>query len=73
MFVGHVATGIQTDLTGLCCPQGHGDVLVWAVTEGHVGVRGPTLSRVCVDVCGPCYHERPCRCLEVMLTDPAPS
>lgn len=61
MSVGHAAAGMQTDLSGLCCPWGHGDVLDLAATEGHVWVSGPTASGFYVDVCGPNYHQRRCR------------
>lgn len=36
--------------------QSHGEVWAGAAVEGHVWVYGHTTARVCVDVCGSCYH-----------------
>lgn len=35
------------------------DIQAWAAAKGHVWVYGPTIGRICVDVCGLCCHHRP--------------
>lgn len=36
--------------------------MVCAAAKGHVGAHGPMAVRGCVDVCGPCYYQRPGAC-----------
>lgn len=54
----------QDDVSGLPATWGHGDILAWAVAEGHVWVSAPTAARASVDVPDFCYHQRLCWCLE---------
>lgn len=50
---------------------GHVDFWARADTEGHVWALGPIVAEVCVAVCGPCYHDSPCRCpWSELLTEP---
>jgi hypothetical protein len=48
-------------------PGNHRDILVCAATLGHVWVHALTAARICVSVCGPCYLQRPCRCVWSVL------
>lgn len=50
------------EVVALATTWGHGDISAHAAMEGHVWVCGPAAAGFCVDVCGPCYHQRPCRC-----------
>lgn len=38
----------HTDLSGLHCHRGHGDVQAHAAAEDHVWIHGPTEARVCL-------------------------
>lgn len=40
---------------------------------GHLWVHGPTVARVCVDVCGSCYYPGSCVCLQSVLQPKATS
>lgn len=39
---------------------GHDDVWVCAAVEEHALAPSPAIAGFCVDVYGPCYHQRPC-------------
>lgn len=43
-------------LVACTATQGHSEVLTQTAAEGHVWVLVPTVSGICVDVCGLCYN-----------------
>lgn len=43
---------VHTDLGGLHCHSGHGDIQAQPIVNSHVWVHGPAVAMVCVDVHG---------------------
>lgn len=50
----------QPDVSSWFCTQGDGEVPACAAAKDHVCVHGYSAARACIDVHGPCYHQRLC-------------
>lgn len=54
------ALTVKTRLMEVACTWSH--VHTCAAAKGHVWVHNPIAAKVCVDIHGQCYHQRPGRC-----------
>jgi len=50
----------RNSLLWVACVATWGHGWIHAAPGGHVWVCGPAVAGVCADICGPCYHQRPC-------------